>query len=366
MSRKKREVKHSILIVCEGSQSEPNYFGALLKSVEAQYPDGLAFEIQPKGNYDEGIQNPPNPHKSARKKRTLLNHERPLEDEVESEFRSMPTRMVRAAQLGLQQSAYDQAFAIFDKDGHPNPKAAFDLAEQGIHGKKVEIGFTSIAFEHWVLLHFEYSDNAFEKSECKVKKKPISCGTNTNKIDCNGTKCVAGYLRTHGLLDYSKVCNDLWSILEPNLKIAYRNAAWLRHCQNQTPQNSLYFELNPISTLDLVIQKIRRENEAILCITPSETVSIQAIDIKIIDNSRSKIIFEIKNKGQIGFIFKPSLFLIHDSLGQTLLPKTKKQTIEKDGGIFIQFEIHSNFSFSSPYLVFQSPNSQLLFPTPQE
>jgi len=51
----------------------------------------------------------------------------------------------------------DAAWCIFDKDGHANIAQAFDEA----HKHNIRLAFSSICFEYWILLHFEYTTRPF-------------------------------------------------------------------------------------------------------------------------------------------------------------------------------------------------------------
>jgi len=55
----------------------------------------------------------------------------------------------------------DTAWCIFDKDGHANIAQAFDEA----HKHNIKIAFSSICFEFWIVLHFEYTTRPFLNCE---------------------------------------------------------------------------------------------------------------------------------------------------------------------------------------------------------
>jgi hypothetical protein len=51
----------------------------------------------------------------------------------------------------------DTAWCIFDKDGHANIAQAFDEA----HKHNIRLAFSSICFEFWIVLHFEFTTRPF-------------------------------------------------------------------------------------------------------------------------------------------------------------------------------------------------------------
>jgi hypothetical protein len=109
----------------------------------------------------------------------------------------------------LEDGTYSEVWAVFDKDGHPNHEEAFNLASTDIAGKKVNIAFTSIAFEYWILLHFESNDTAFVKSMCRQGKEYYYCGLESHADDCIGAKCVCGRIVTTGYLTYKERQKEL-------------------------------------------------------------------------------------------------------------------------------------------------------------
>ena len=97
-------------------------------------------------------------HKTRRKKRLLRKIEETPSEETyqpEEKYKAVPIRYVREAQEGLEDGVYESTWAVFDKDYHPEHKEAFKLAKQEIDENKVNIAFSSISFEQWILLHFE-------------------------------------------------------------------------------------------------------------------------------------------------------------------------------------------------------------------
>ena len=122
----KGRAKDSILIVCEGKQTEPNYFESFrLKHVTL---DGCGH------NTDSLV-------------------ERAIE----------------------KSSDYDQVWCVFDKDSFPphNFNRAFQITRKH---KNIKIAYSNEAFELWYLLHFNYYDARMSRDQYKEKlTKLLKC-----------------------------------------------------------------------------------------------------------------------------------------------------------------------------------------------
>jgi RloB-like protein len=253
--RKIRKQAHTILIICEGENTEPSYFQGIKDKIleEAIWTEGVAITILPEPKTAEIIDEKPSKYKTERKKRTI-------EGEKE-EIKGVPP--LKYIQKGIQAlENFTEVWAIFDHDNHPARKEAFELAEnEEIDGKKVQIAFSSIAFELWVLMHFEQCATVFEKSECRKTEKRagrkdkhihLECNSGQHAEDCYGTKCIGGYLRNKGYLSEStKNKSSLFPVLEKNLATAFTNAAWLR--QQVMHENKPIYELKTYTDVDKLV-----------------------------------------------------------------------------------------------------------------
>jgi hypothetical protein len=105
-----------ILIICEGSKSEPYYFEGLKKQYRLSNANIL----------------------------------------ITSAAGSDPLNIVKLAQKELSSDHYDKIFCVFDRDGHKTFDEALKLAVNSEQGRSGRIKcITSIpCFEVWVLLHF--------------------------------------------------------------------------------------------------------------------------------------------------------------------------------------------------------------------
>ncbi len=245
-----------MLIVCEGEKTEPSYFNFLKPYSKLAWEDtrSTSIDIKPKPNLEEeAVQ----PTKKTKRRKRQLKQSNKIQDtsKIESHYKAQPLRYVREAQQGLEDGVYAEVWAVFDKDVHPKHEEAFELAQQEIEGKTVNIAFSSIAFEHWFLLHFEKNQTPFLKSACRIKQNYFNCGTGEFPEDCYGAKCLAGYLKINQYLpNYIKSgATTNFKLLLQNQQIAFENAAWLRF---KMPLNQPIYELNPYTTVDKLVKSL--------------------------------------------------------------------------------------------------------------
>lgn len=282
MTRKRKSLSRIILIVCEGAATEPNYFNWIAENIS--YPKEIWSKVEVSHNnlLPADISLPKATELGGkRKKKSFINPNKKKEKDVNllkelfleiygqkegvekyEEIQAVPLRYVAQARcLEEVSGTYDEIWAVFDRDGHTYHKEAFELAENEINGKKVNIGFSSRSFEQWILLHFEKSVNPFEKTECKNEKgKPLNCNKH---IGCQGNKCLVGYIRKHFLPTYAKSneCEDLakiMSILMKNKDKAFENAAWLKAEMkpNLAQNQGKIYEINPYTNLDILLKRL--------------------------------------------------------------------------------------------------------------
>lgn len=268
---KKRISPTSIFIACEGRNTEPLYFERIAEQVEDE--GLLAITIYP----DKDTPNP---------KTDALN-------------------LIREAQS--KGDEFDEVWVVFDKDGYTKHEEAFELAKNG--KREVKIAFSSIAFEHWALLHFTKCAIPFPKSDCKDDKDRILfCGTGKHSEDCHGRRCVAGYMRKHNFCrDYAKSGSYYFNHLDKK-DAALKNAAWLRYKMwgKLKEQNHKIYKINPYSDVDVLVKRLfgiktnyiwTGLNEKVE--TTNFSISVQQTDdvfsVKLTNHSKKAIIFNQTN-----------------------------------------------------------------------
>ncbi|NOU16054.1 MAG: RloB domain-containing protein [Bacteroidales bacterium] len=280
----KRKLGRSILIVCEGTKTEHDYFQ--YNALNISYSKGIwdRIDISDNETIPNDISLPSSTELGKRKKRPFINpNKRKIREQNvlmelckylygdESGFekyqtiKAVPLRYVAQAQLiEKEQELYEELWAVFDKNGHSHHKEAYVKANELVNNKKVQIGFTSRSFEHWILLHFEKNKSPFKSSECKNNKGiPLDCNSENG---CKGLDCLSGYIRVNTPLKNYKKSNsseDLLSmmniLLKPeNLKRAFENAKWLREEIKNDPnlKSKKCYELNPYTDVDILVKKL--------------------------------------------------------------------------------------------------------------
>ena len=309
MSRRRATQRYSVLIICEGGHTEPNYFKGIREAAIAQglWTEGIEIIIRPKPPLDEEDAPAHSKHKKNRARRQLKAGSGAITiQDVEEEFKAYPTRFVREAQKGLEDGAFDEAWAVFDKDYHPRHAEAFQLAATPVNGKYVQIAFSSISFEHWVLLHFERNTAAFLKSECKNPSKAvIHCGTGVHPEDCYGAKCAAGYIRTCSYLPYySKQANiDLFSALKILTHRAVENASWLRSRVAGAP----VFTLNPYTDVDILVAHLLKLESQYFWLQPNTSWENEDIHVAFGEISDGQMPLTVSNKKNAAIAFNKTV-----------------------------------------------------------
>jgi hypothetical protein len=117
-----REVKQRFLIVCEGTQTEPNYF------------------------------------RSFRVPKVVI--------DIEGLGRN-PTQIVEYAIDRRSEDDFDQVWCVFDRDSFP----ISDITKAVALAKKnnIQIAYSNEAFELWYILHFQFLNTAIPRSDYSKK-----------------------------------------------------------------------------------------------------------------------------------------------------------------------------------------------------
>ncbi len=163
-----------ILIVCEGGETEPNYFKALRN--EWRIVPSL-MEI-----VGEGCGNTP---------LNIVDHALTCKKE----------RARRAKNKSSLELPYDQVWCVFDHDEHPKLSEALQKAED--NGIKVALSVP--CFEFWYLIHFTRTTRGFR--------------------DC---KEVVRYLEAKKYIENYEKSDVPLDLLLQKLDDAYENAEWIR------------------------------------------------------------------------------------------------------------------------------------------
>lgn len=251
-----KKTKNNIVIVCEGTETEYDYFTGL-KNYLGDSGKYYTIKIVPTKD-PEGIQggNRQRKNRKLNGDRDTLRYYEQVEEsrELYDKYHKQPTRYVREAQLFLKDNIYTEAWAVFDNDDFPDLENAFKLASTD---DKLNIAYSSISFEEWLLHHFERNAKVFDRSECKADDKSIDCNKDKG---CRGEHCIAGRLRAQGYLpdykknnkdDKKKDRDDFFIQTRSHLEQARINAAWLRHLQDGP-----IYERNPYTDVDRLVSRL--------------------------------------------------------------------------------------------------------------
>lgn len=271
-----------MLIVCEGTKTEPQYFEWLRDNVALPSKIWDKIEICSNTILPNDIAIPKKSEINGKRKTRNLKFENPnrrkqqqdvlkelwefvygidIDSEKYEDVRAQPLRYVAQAQCLQEHSkVYDEIWAVFDKDGHIYHKEAFDRAKKPVNDIKTNIAFSSRSFEHWILLHFEKNNYAFNFTECKESQNdPFGCDSN---IGCKGDKCLVGYIRKkyYPSLKKSYIEPDLQNfmgVLYDRIGIALENALWLKDQNAKNIQSGQQiYELNPYTDVDNLVKSI--------------------------------------------------------------------------------------------------------------
>jgi len=237
----KRKPKKSIFIACEGTNTEPLYFENIREIEEdiEEYP--YSITIYPDRECDV------NPKTDA---------------------------------LGLVNVAieaknnYDEVWVVFDKDGYTKHKEVFELAE----ANSVNIAFSSISFETWVLLHFERNNNQFIKSANIINEKFIN--------------------NEAYLINYNKTGDfNVYPYLSERIEIAYQNAAWVR----KVSKEHNIFDNNPYTNVDILVKHLTLNNTVNQYLKLDEAIELNKIKFKFFEN-KGMIFLSLENNSESSFV----------------------------------------------------------------
>lgn len=162
------ESKLTILIICEGENTEPLFFNSIRDRIKDGKIDmgDIEITLRPEPKIDDTEVEEANEHRAYKRKKRET---KKVQDEPRPVSGIPPLKWVEEGHRELKDGTFNEVWAVFDKDQHPKAKEAFKLAEKDVDGKYVNIAFSSVCFEYYLLLHFEKIYYDFEKSECHEK-----------------------------------------------------------------------------------------------------------------------------------------------------------------------------------------------------
>jgi RloB-like protein len=189
------QVKDRLLILCEGIETEPNYFRGIKKDL--QYARKLAAT-------------------------RIVIHETTIN--TAKELVNLALSLKKEAEK--ERNPFQQIWVVVDRDGYTKHPESFDRAK----ATGIQIAFSSTCFEFWYLLHFEYSTSGFSDCDAVIKK-----------------------LKTH-LPNYEKK-RDHYTILKPKTEFAIGNGdKVMRHWKRVG--NGAVWTYNPYSDVGELVSTL--------------------------------------------------------------------------------------------------------------
>jgi hypothetical protein len=234
---KKRFSPKSIFIACEGKNTEPLYFEKIKEIKECDDFYSFSLTVYPDRN----------------------------EDKPKSDAIGLIIEAIERI------NEFDELWVVFDKDGYTKHKEAFELAKS----KGINVCFSSISFEMWVLLHFELNINSFAKSAEIINDKFL-----------NNEKYFENYSKSGDL--------SIFPYLEDKTKNAFINSSILKNFNKIHRSQIDLFDLNPYSDVDVLVKKLLEIDITFDSCYLNQDIEYNTISIKIINNNDT-IVFKLKN-----------------------------------------------------------------------
>ncbi len=194
----KRKPKKRILILCEGGETEPNYFNGL-KRDKAQRSRLAALRIE-------------------------------VYDSVKNTGRELVIEAKHLKTIARREkNPYDDVWVVIDRDGYTKHPQTFDQAK----ANKIKIAFSSISFEFWILLHYAYTTRSFSKADDLIR-----------------------YLKSSHMADYDKT-DDNYSKLKELTPDAIQHAERVReYFKSDLERGKKVYEMNPYTDIDILVDKL--------------------------------------------------------------------------------------------------------------
>jgi hypothetical protein len=308
--RSVKQVPYNIYIHYEGEVTEPNFFKLLLENIinGSQKLNDLEDKIVKVTVFPEPKEEPefisePNKHKAKRNQRGIKG--------VKEEAIALPLKYIVACKEKLVEGSADEAWAIFDHDNHPARQEAFTLASENT---EVNIAFSSMAFEYYLLLHFEYINYPFSTSECREnimgKSNLLQCGTGRHSNDCFGKKCIGGSARSKEYWTNSKSNGEnMFALIQQRLEFGFINCARLRYESDLQNSTIPIYDRNPYLTTDAIVKRLLNNIEEYIWIDVYKNDIISKLSISYSDHQ----LFITNVSNIVKIIPENQLFYLHNN-----------------------------------------------------
>lgn len=173
-----RSPKDTIVIVCEGCQTEPKYFGAL------------------------------------RKKHRLSN----VTVKIVKGSGGAQTAVVEKAKKLNNALRYDQTWCVFDCEGIEQ-RPQFDRAISSAKKEHFDVAVSNPCFEYWLLLHFEFSDAPCSECNDALRKLKRHVPEYTKSMDFDAfieqiDQAVENARKIENCKNYPNPCTTVHTLVE--------------------------------------------------------------------------------------------------------------------------------------------------------
>lgn len=282
----KRKLKHTIFIACEGKNTEPLYFENIKEIEEDKDDYPFSITIYPDRDHDV------NPKTDAL---------------------GLVTVAIEA------NNEYNEVWVVFDKDGYTKHKEAFELARKN----NVQIAFSSISFETWILFHFERNQTQFLKSANIISNKFV-----------NNERYLVEYNKTGEFNVYPYISN--------RIDKAYQNAAWIR----KVNESDNIYDNNPYTDVDLLVKHLTLNELINHYLRLNEVIKINNIQFKFY-LEENVVFLHISNNSNISFVTNSLIMYLNGgnqlSIPNKLIPvnkdkKLKLCSIDESQNVLVKFD----------------------------
>ena len=362
---------YTILIICEGEKTEPLFFNSLKDElISGNFNNdirNIQLTIAPELPVDNNKSIIKVKHKPSRKKRTTKRIKKIDNDKTEIKILSgkPPTRWVLTAKQHLQTGAFDEVWAVFDNDNHPEKREAFEEAKEEVNGKKVNIAYSSRSFEYYLLIHFERIYRVFHKTDCKIDRNTfIRCGTNKYPDnDCKGNICINGYAQKNNYWNNTDKSNtknshSAFHYIKDKIELGFINSAWIRYRSDIVENKIPIYDKNPYLTIDRLVKKLIDNEKEYIWVSKNKEYYFKNIKLSI--KSSKIVITNISNKTII--LPNKSVFVI----GKEIICLNKKEIIEVMKELEIDISIYKSddywfkIEFENNLIMFENETQKYL------
>jgi len=211
-TRNRRQTKKRFLIVCEGTETEPNYFEALGRQIKQK------VNIIPK--------------REGKVTLSLVKEAKRLKDE----------------DGGYEEDSDDEVWCVFDRDLKKENKNQqnFDAAIRLAYNNNINLAISNDAFELWFLLHYSYYQSETHRSDFEDKLKQIM-GEKYKKNDPEL------YYKFKDLtLDAIKYAKKLWNSHDQNIAPNL----------NEIDKLIAKHNINPSTTVHKLVEKLTENKKS--------------------------------------------------------------------------------------------------------